>query len=184
MTDREAKIRQAEAGDETYFVAAVQALHRHEHQDIDLPIREDLPARLASWFQRLINDTASLLLIADDGDGQPAGFILGAIHIQPNDFTVFSFHGMVHLVWVEPGYRSQGLGRALLGIMEQCLKEQGAPYIEVQFALNNPSAETFWTRAGYVAYGVQARKFLVEETEKKSVQETLQATPQTSAPAS
>ena len=57
--------------------------------------------------------------------------------------------GWVYYVAVSPGYRRQGIGRALMRQVEQGLTELGCSKLNLQVRASNAQAISFYRRLGY-----------------------------------
>lgn len=95
------------------------------------------------------NNHAYLLL---DGDGETVGFIQFQMTSFSNWFLEEPF-GFIREFWIDPAYRRQGHGRALLRLAENYFMERGA----YRAVLTADDAVAFYLANGYVsAPGIKA----------------------------
>jgi ribosomal protein S18 acetylase RimI-like enzyme len=80
-----------------------------------------------------------LLLVAEDGG--IAGVVLG---------TFDGRRGWIHRLAVHPGRRRGGVASRLVAELEQRLRSQGAPRINLLVLPDNPGGLAFWQRLGYL----------------------------------
>lgn len=80
-----------------------------------------------------------LFLVAVASDGHPAGTVLG---------TFDGRRGYLYHVAVDPAYRRQGIGRALITEIMQRLRARGAVKITLRVARENHSAIAFYRSVG------------------------------------
>ncbi len=63
-------------------------------------------------------------------------------------------------LFVEEAYRRRGIGRALLGFVEELAREGGADHLLLQTGQLNKEAQAFYRAMDYAAYAVVLRKHL------------------------
>ena len=80
-----------------------------------------------------------LFMVAVALDGRPAGTVLG---------TFDGRRGYLYQVAVDPAYRRQGIGRALMTEIMQRLQDRGAVKITLRVARENVSAVAFYRSVG------------------------------------
>ena len=83
-----------------------------------------------------------LFLVAVGRDGRPAGTVLG---------TFDGRRGYLYHVAVDPAYRRQGIGRALMIEIMQRLRARGAVKITLRADRENHSAIAFYRSVGLAA---------------------------------
>lgn len=154
-------IRQANDNDHQQLLQWTQCLQAYEaeHGKAMLQVSDNIERYLEQWLKELQHNASSLILVAEL-DQKPAGFILGALLMQPNPFTVYQSHGVVQLLWVDEQYRQHAIASRLLEQISAVFKELGAGYIEIQHIAANVPAVNFWQKHGFEACGVIRRKFL------------------------
>jgi GNAT superfamily N-acetyltransferase len=112
------------------------------------------PSFWSDWLSRPTT-TACLAL----KNGRPVGFIKAE---DPQDDVSFSVHGestlAINGMYVDPGERRAGVGRALLLFLARQAEEGGKTVVSVDCETTNPEAYAFWTRwFRPVAYGMERR---------------------------
>lgn len=100
------------------------------------------PVAAAERLAHAIDDDASTVIVADI-DGRAAGFVTAY-----DEMTSVRFG---RRVWVEdlavdPGHRSQGLGKALLDAAKDWARERGASHLELDSATTRADAHRFYER--------------------------------------
>lgn len=111
------------------------------------PLPDDVKRRLAVDFPRL---TGALSLIAWVGD-EPVGFL--------NAFAGYStFKAMpllnVHDIAVLPAWRLRGVGKALLGTMENHALAKGCCKITLEVLSGNTDARALYQHSGFEDYAL------------------------------
>lgn len=133
--------------------------------EIGANANDPLFQQLAPDYQKVCCAHASDLLGRKKGvgfiaevEGEPAGLIFG--ETQPPWLPVSQIEhiGYIEALWVEPEHRRSGLARALVAHLEQAFKQDGVELMELNFHLDNPTAEPFWESLGYRSTRVRAQK--------------------------
>lgn len=95
----------------------------------------------AQWRERLAGDGASVL-----GSSRGGVVAMGGTYL-PGD-------GWCHVfgMWVDPGWRGQGLGRRVLERLTRWAAERALP-MELGVTVGNDAARTVYERFGFVATG-------------------------------
>jgi [ribosomal protein S18]-alanine N-acetyltransferase len=92
--------------------------------------------------------------IAEQPDDQLAGFVI---------FERANRHGRPtgHIVTldVDPGERRRGLGTLLMQTAEEQMRQEGAGVLSLEVAENNPAAQQFYRRLGFVTRGRIAKYY-------------------------
>ncbi|HXG12470.1 MAG TPA: GNAT family N-acetyltransferase [Gemmataceae bacterium] len=138
-------IRPATAADLPAIVAMRDALNDLEragcpHAAIQ---RMTLEEFTAVWGGTLASPTHCWRIV--EAGGRPVGF--GLIYLVfPQTRSPGAF---LHWAYLDPAYRRQGLGRALLDHLLDWARAAGAQRVELQFIDGNEAAERFWTKAGF-----------------------------------
>lgn len=89
----------------------------------------------------------SLVLVAER-DGRIAGYVFGA----KEGFDYMSLRGPAGVIYdllVDPGFRRQGVGAALMAAMLDALKAMGAPRALLFTAEKNQTAQAMFERTGF-----------------------------------
>jgi ribosomal protein S18 acetylase RimI-like enzyme len=103
-----------------------------------------------SWRQYLLGllgRTDVVVLVAADGTGHPAGFVVGKSMELPPVFAVRR-GGSVQDLFVRRRYRGRGVGTRLVQTAVECLRELGAREITLRVASDNREAIAFYERLG------------------------------------
>jgi len=102
---------------------------------------EPLPLAFGEQIARAI-ERGDLELLAAWTDGVPVGIVVLAF--RPS-ISLGALFASIEDLYVEPSARRQGVGRALLGAVEERCKERGVSYVEVQ----TNEAAAFYISLGY-----------------------------------
>jgi ribosomal protein S18 acetylase RimI-like enzyme len=141
----------------------VRAFRRDEYQllrDLRVRMLEDAPDAftitadaernrpLAWWRDRLLSSCADplrLQLVAelDEDDDRPVGSALGVI--DPFERTL----AHVYAVWVEPAARRRGVAQAMIEMIFEWARDQGAKVAELSVTVGNDGAIALYERAGF-----------------------------------
>src|SRR5262245_47342109 len=93
----------------------------------------------AEDLRRTIADNPAHVLLAEAGD-RVIGSIIGVFD---------GWRGNIYRLAVHPGYRRQGVARALVAEVEKKLAEQGAKRLTALVEKDHPWATGFWQAVGY-----------------------------------
>jgi GNAT superfamily N-acetyltransferase len=104
--------------------------------------REQIASRLAQILPR----DDQLILIADDADGRPIGWIHALVAHRLMSDTLVEVAGLV----VAEEHRSAGVGGALLAAAEQWARARGLSSVRVRSNVVRERAHGFYLRSGYV----------------------------------
>ena len=159
--------REASSEDLPLILKWTEELMEHESldQSIELPLVDNISELLEEWLKNLLEDNNALLILAIDESIQPEtaqGLIIGYLQLQPNNFTKFTMHGIIQMVWVDQNQRKKGLASQLVRHMEDTFKNLDIPYCDIQYGNSNIEAEAFWKKAGYQKISQSCRKMLEE----------------------
>jgi GNAT superfamily N-acetyltransferase len=110
---------------------------------------EGYPAGGSDIVRRLerFAELGSPVRIAEQ-DGQPLGFV--AVHLVPR-FEHDDRLARVIAMVVDPGVRSRGVGRALLGDVDRLAVEAGCAFVEVTAGHHRQEARRLFEAAGFDA---------------------------------
>ena len=128
------------------------------HEDVEaiVPLYEWLFAppgsRPESWDERRAAvalreaiDSHDCVVLLAEGDGGLIGFCTG---YQDLHSVRFGYRAWVEDLAVDPGHRSQGVGKALLDAAKEWARERGATHLELDSALARTDAHRFYEREG------------------------------------
>ncbi|MDT0341717.1 GNAT family N-acetyltransferase [Streptomyces litchfieldiae] len=108
----------------------------------------DGPAR-AEWAERFLAAPGHHLLVADAGDGVPAGMVTGVEMTHPDKGTEMFLYELS----VDERYRRRGIGRALVQALAALARERGCYGMWVAVDGDNDAALATYRSAGGVAEG-------------------------------
>jgi GNAT superfamily N-acetyltransferase len=135
-------IRVATAGDVTALAGLVREYWQFEHIDgFDaervVPVLNELTARPG----------AGCLWIVESGR-EAIGY-LAAVYVYSIEHAGLTAE--IDEFYLQPGHRSGGLGRRLLGIAEEEFARVGCTNVSLQIGRTNAAARRFYERCGYAA---------------------------------
>jgi len=123
---------------------------------VRLCLPEDVPAVLGLWalarsehamtsdraedIERLIAETPSVLLVAEDGEGEIVGVLIAGWD---------GWRGNMYRLAVHPEHRRRGIARGLLDAGEEHLRGLGARRVTALVGYDDEVAGAFWDAAGY-----------------------------------
>ena len=93
-------------------------------------------------------------------DGDLAGF--ASVSIERGTLELDATRGTLSNLYVEPGFRDQGVGSALLEAAESTLAEKGADVVVLEVMAANEDARRFYRRHGYDTFRVTMDRTLDE----------------------
>ena len=101
---------------------------------------------MASWVEMHLEQDRSVVLVSQEADGAPDGYLLGMI-LEKFPGLPAQFYGRVSELAVHR--RRAGIGTRLLEAAHAWFRGRGAPYVEVDVSVKNPVAGAFWRGRGY-----------------------------------
>jgi ribosomal protein S18 acetylase RimI-like enzyme len=110
--------------------------------------------------RHIVSDT---LLVARDED--IVGFVM--FTMETASYRQDTVRGIIENIYVEPEYRSDGLGERLLGAGEEELAQRGAEAITLEVMADNEKARQFYRRQGYEPHRVEVEKSVQSDTHSK-----------------
>jgi GNAT superfamily N-acetyltransferase len=103
------------------------------------------PRRAAVALRQAIESHDACVLLAETEAGEPVGFCTG---YQDLHSVRFGYRAWVEDLAVDPGHRSQGVGKALLDAAKAWARERGATHLELDSGLERTDAHRFYEREG------------------------------------
>lgn len=100
------------------------------------------PKRGEIALRHTISSHDSNVLVADDGEAL-VGFCTG---YQDMHSVRFGYRVWVEDLAVDPGRRSEGVGKALLDAAKDWARERGATHLELDSGIDRPDAHRFYER--------------------------------------
>lgn len=83
---------------------------------------------------------------------QPELFLVALVDFQLVGTSMAGFdghRGWVYYLAVDPGFRRQGIGTALMKKAEESLVEAGCPKLNIQIRADNAAVRAFYEKLGY-----------------------------------
>ena len=120
-----------------------------------LAARPRTPADYAAFLTLQLDRPDVAVLVADE-----SGDVIGYAYATVGGYDYMALcgpAGVLHDVFVDPGYRGRGVGRLLLDAALAFLKVRGAPRVVLTTAEGNQAAQRLFARAGF-------RRTMVEMT--------------------
>ncbi len=106
------------------------------------------PDQFATALERQLNRGAATVFVAADRT-RLAGFVSGAIETASAD-RLPERHATIGYLWVEPGYRRRGLGRALVdAVARWAAGYDGVRHFEMPVLAADAEAARFWEALGF-----------------------------------
>jgi GNAT superfamily N-acetyltransferase len=135
-------IRVATAGDVTALVALVREYWEFEH------IEGFEAERLAPVLEEILGRPAAGCIWIVESGRDAIGY-LAAVYVYSIEHAGLTAE--IDEFYLQPGHRSGGLGRRLLGIAEEEFARVGCTNVSLQIGRTNGAARRFYERCGYTA---------------------------------
>ena len=87
---------------------------------------------------------------------QIVGFVM--VTIDSGRYEQDETRGIIENIFVEPGYRNQGIGSELLDAAEELLRQAGADVLALEAMADNDSARQFYRAHGYAPHRIELEK--------------------------
>lgn len=148
-----ALIRPAIAPDRDRIVALwLDLIEHHRRLDPSFPPLPGILRLLQREIRRGLRGGGCLVLVAES-DAALLGFLFAEIESggsgRPAVAGTADGFGWVHEIYVEPGARLRGVGRALLEHAAEFFSGRGQTRVAVRVESGNPAALRFWERSGF-----------------------------------
>ena len=134
------EIRAAAPGEESAIIALYEWLFAPPGSR---PSQWD-PRRAEVALEQAIASHDSVVLLADDG-GELVGFCTG---YQDMHSVRFGYRAWVEDLAIDPGRRSEGIGKRLLDAAKDWARERGATHLELDSSETRADAHRFYEREG------------------------------------
>jgi ribosomal protein S18 acetylase RimI-like enzyme len=110
------------------------------------------------WLKtaRNTNGRFGQVILAKKGD-KAVGFAHGLIKYLP-DYLGGHAVGSVTHVYVDDDHTGSGIGKAMVGLLEEWFRSKKVHSMELQVISGNPGAKEFWKKLGYLEELQQYRK--------------------------
>ncbi|MGA3066234.1 MAG: GNAT family N-acetyltransferase [Tepidisphaeraceae bacterium] len=129
------------------MVAAICALHE-AWDSAKYGFLPGTPERYRGWLGTRVDDDQSVFLVADDGAGRLAGFLIGTVVAEIPIYRVREF-GFIHDLWVEENFRHEGIGRQLVMAAVERFAGMGMKQIRLDTAAPNEVARKLFQACGF-----------------------------------
>jgi GNAT superfamily N-acetyltransferase len=134
-------VRAAEPGEESRVLPLYEWLF--EPPGSIPPAWDERRATVA--LRQAIDSHDCVVLVAEDDSGELVGFATG---YQDMHSVRFGYRAWVEDLAVDPGRRSEGVGKAILDAAKAWARERGATHLELDSALARRDAHRFYEREG------------------------------------
>jgi len=130
------------------------------HQSLDTAryaARPDVGDMYRSWLTDRASDPRSVFLVAEQDTGAPpalAGFLIASVEKEIPIYLLREF-GLIHDLWVEEGYRNEGLARQMVTLAIERFTQIGVSQIRLHAAWGNAPARTLFERCGFRSASVE-----------------------------
>ena len=145
----EHRIRPARAHDAELLArlnSTIHELHVRARPDFFKPTR---PTEVVEWFRSLLEKASTRCWIAEVGP-DAAGYLLMTEHERPeNVFCIARHWHEIDHVGVEPAFRGQGIGRALIQTALAAAAATGTADVELASWSFNAGAHALFERCGF-----------------------------------
>jgi len=129
-----------------------------EYNEFDKTINPDYPTTEAGveYFSERLQSDDAIKLVAE-GDGVIVGYFIGAI-VGPEDYRTITGLGEGENMFIEPEYRSQGIGTEFMNKFEAWCKEKGVDRIRHVVSAGNTQAAKLYKKLGFEEYDIVLEK--------------------------
>ena len=107
------------------------------------------------YFKAELEKKNSAVFIAEDK--KPIGIII-VTYVKPLRISKFVRKGYVSNLYIQKKYRNQGIGKKLLDISLNWLKEKKVKYISLEIHLENKNSLKFYRNLGFKDYTLKLAK--------------------------
>lgn len=111
-------------------------------------VKAGFEAGYGRWLEQRASDPRSVFLVAEADDGRVVSFLIGTVEAELPLYEVREF-GFVHDLWVEPGYRNEGVGRQLVTLAVERFRLMGVTQVRCETAEANDAARGLFERCGF-----------------------------------
>lgn len=102
--------------------------------------------------------TGRILVARDDGI---RGFVMYTVEVERYEQDIR--RGLVENLYVEPAYRNEGVGTALLNRAEQELSDRGVDVVALDVMADNEEGRRFYREQGYQPHRIELEKPVANE---------------------
>lgn len=157
------EIREAAEADLPMLVEFLVKLALHVAGDGPQTLKEGEYQRLMEALRSALDDESKRLFVADSPEAGLVG--MGYVYVfrsqgiweqaEPLEYRT----GVIDDVWVEPGFRSLGVFKALLKRLVAFAESHNAHELILEYSAANKQAKAVWTKMGFETTGVHAAAF-------------------------
>ncbi|MEM9103479.1 MAG: GNAT family N-acetyltransferase [Pseudomonadota bacterium] len=143
--------RHANINDKDFILASALQLIKIEEDcqpDVSLPTSSNFQKHLMQWISSLIDSENHCVIITEFRHVQ-AACLIGTLELPKSPMLDFSLSGKIDLIWVEPAYRFQNIGRSLVSAAMEFFKENHVHHVDISHAYGNVKASNFWHNQGF-----------------------------------
>lgn len=128
--------------------AAVHEIHAAARPDFFKPLRGDEPALIAACADQLAQPNTTVLIA--EIENEAVGYLLCIKHdIEESIYGYAHSRLYIDQMSVNPSYRSQGIGAALIAKVMQLAEAHQVQYITLNVWSFNERAQAFYRRHGF-----------------------------------
>jgi ribosomal protein S18 acetylase RimI-like enzyme len=143
--------RRAAGGDLTALSALwIELTLHHAALDPCFALRPGAEREARRLLEAQLRDPDTAIFVAGDPGGVEAFAIVRVCHALP--IHPETCRAEITDLYVAPGCRRRGCGRALVAATTRWASERGAERVEVHVSPRNPEAQAFWRAEGYGAH--------------------------------
>lgn len=142
-------IRPVTTADAPYIADLWAALVAY-HQALDADLPGAAPNGAARYAKRLVqklDDPATCALVAEE-EGRVVGYIMGMIVDLMPDMFAQEAGGFLADIYVDPAYRRNGIGRALVVALQEWFRARQVTHFDWYVAAANTEGLAFWRSMG------------------------------------
>ncbi len=100
------------------------------------------------WLGKQAGEQNAVFLVADDGKGRLAGFLIGTVEKEIPIYRLKEF-GFIHDLWVEEDFRHEGIGRQLVMAAVEKFATLGMKQVRLDTAAANEPARKLFASCGF-----------------------------------
>jgi ribosomal protein S18 acetylase RimI-like enzyme len=113
----------------------------------------DPASRYRHWLTEQVKGDRSVFLVADTGDSYAensplAGFLVATVEREIPIYRLREY-AFIHDLWVEPAFRSSGVGRQLVETALQLFSQRGIHQVRLDTAAINETARQLFQSCGF-----------------------------------
>jgi diamine N-acetyltransferase len=127
---------------------AVHQIHTDAHPELFKPVSPLDPALLA-FYQQMIDDPNTIIYIVEV-DGAAAGYIIARMMYRLENVFSYALRAIyIDQISVNPEYRKQGCGEALIHAVFALAKKENVSRVFLDVCDFNENAQKFFARMGF-----------------------------------